>query len=144
MFPQDLINPLIALGIGCVVICISIFHYFKDRVDTHIHDEMTKLFSSKETTDFLKGIKSGEVTPTMLRDFYNQLSQIWKPKHLLRNLWICFPTSGALFIVVGLLGSFVDYENLLYDYLTYSLLLIATIFLVFGIIQLIRLGRKLM
>lgn len=144
MFPQNLITPLITLGSGCIIICISIFHYFRDRVDSHIHDQMTILFSSKDTTDFLKGIKDGKVTPIMFRDFYNHLSQIWKPKHWLRNLWICFPTSGALFIVVGLMGSFVNYENLLYDYLTYSLLLIATIFFVFGIIQLIRLGRKMM
>lgn len=144
MFPSNLITPIIALGSGCIVICISIFHYFRDRVDKHIHDEMTKLFSSEETTAFLEGIEEGTVTSTMFRDFYNQLSNIWKPKQLLRSLWTCFPTSGAFFIGVGLLGSLVDYENLLYDYIVFSLLLVGTAFFIVGIIQLIRLGRKLM
>ena len=144
MFPQNLITSLVTLGGACIVICISIFHYFRDRVDNHIHDEMMKLFSSKEITAFLKGITDGHVTPTMFRDFYNQLSIIWKPKHFLKSLWICFPISGALFIVAGLLGSFADYENLLYDYTVYSLLVIATTFFVAGTIQLIRLGKELM
>lgn len=144
MLPQNLITPLFGLGGVCILIFLSTFHYFRDRVNNCIHDEITELFLSKETTSFIKGIKDGNVTSTMLRDFYNQLSNIWKLKLLLKSLLTYFPISSSLFIVSAILGSFIDYENLFYDYIIYSLLFTATAFFVLGTIQLIRLGKKLM
>lgn len=144
MFPSVLVTALVALGSGCIVISISIFHYFRDRVKTQIDEEMKTLFSTKETTTFLKGIKEGKVTSAMLRDFTNELLESLKPQQWLKALWVYFPTSGIFFIVVGLFGSFADYQNPFFDSLIYALLIIAVAFFILGLWQLVRLGRKLM
>lgn len=144
MFPSVLVTALIALGSGCIIISISIFHYFRDRVSSHVRDNMVRTFSSKETIAFLEAIKEGKVSSIMLKDFFNQLSTIWKPQQWLKNLWVYFPTSGVFFIIVGLLGSFANYENLIFDCAIYTLLLIAIAFFILGTWQLTKLARKLM
>jgi hypothetical protein len=105
---------------------------------------MVRIFSSKETLVFLKAIEAGEVTTKMLNDFFNQLWAIWKPQQWLKNSWSYFPISGVFFIISGLLGSFADYENPIFDYSIYTVLSIAIAFLILATWQLIKLGRKLM
>ena len=142
MFPSALITPLIALGSGCVVISLSIFHYFRDRVDNYIHSKMEDLFSKETTTEFIDGIKDGKVTSSMLHDFSEQLFEIFKPQQWLRALWIYFPLSGAFFICAGLVGSFAE-SNTLINYSSFFILIIGSAFFIFGVIQLIKLGKKL-
>jgi len=144
LFPSILVPALIALGSGCIIISISILHYFRERAITHINEKVKTLFSKKETLAFLKGIKEGKVGSSMLRDFSNELFESLKPMQWLKELWAYFPTSGIFFIVVGLLGSFADYQNPIFDSLIYALLIIAIALLTLGICQLVRLGRKLM
>jgi hypothetical protein len=143
LFPSSLVTALIALGSGCIVISISIFHYFRDRVDNYIHEEMKDLFSSKETIAFLKGIKEGKVTSSMLHDFSGQLFESFKPQQWLKALWVYFPMSGIFSISAGLIGSFAD-SNPMVDYSVYPTLIVGIVFFVLGISQLVRLGKKLM
>lgn len=143
MFPSILVTALIALGGVCIVISITIFHYFKKGVDDYIYEEVRALFSSKETVAFLKGIKEGKVTSSMLRDFSKQLYESFKPLQWLRALWVYFPISGVFFIASGLIGSFAD-TNLIVDYTVYPTLIMGIAFLLLGILQLVRLGKKLM
>lgn len=142
LFPSTLATPLLALGGVCIIISITIFHYFRDRVDSYIHDEMKNLFSTEEATAFINGIKEGKVAPNMLHDFSKQLFEIFKPQQWLKALWIYFPISGLFFIGAGLIGSFVD-SNLIIDYSVYPTLVAGTAFFLLGIIQLIKLGKKL-
>lgn len=142
MFPSVLVTALIALGSGCIIISISIFHYFRDRVDARVHEEMRELFLAKETAVFLKGIKEEKVTSSMLRDFSKQLFESFKPQQWLKALWIYFPISGIFFIGAGLIGSFAD-SNPIVDYSVYPTLVVGTAFFLLGILQLVRLGKKL-
>ena len=143
MFPSILVTALITLGGVCIGISITIFHYFKESVDAYVHEEIKDVFSSKETVAFLKGIKEGKVTSRMLRDFSKQLSESFKPQQWLRALWVYFPISGVFFIASGLIGSFAD-TNLIVDYTVYPTLIMGIAFFVLGILQLVRLGKKLM
>ena len=143
MFPSTLVTALIALGSGCIVISISIFHYFRDRVDNYTHGEMRDLFSTKETMKFLKGVKEGKVTSRMLHDFSEQLFESFKPQQWLKASWVFFPLSGIFFIGAGLIGSFADF-NPIVDYSVYPTLIVGTAFFFLGILQLVRLGKKLM
>ena len=142
MFPSSLVTALIALGSGCIIISISIFHYFRDRVDSYIHDEMKDLFSTDETTAFISGIKEEKVTQRMLHDFSKQLFESFKPQQWLKALLTYFPLSGAFFIGAGLIGSYAEI-NLIIEYSVYPTLIIGIIFLLLGIAQLIKLGKKL-
>ena len=144
MFPPVLVTALIALGGVCIAISLTIFHYFRDRVKVHIGDNLTSIFSSRETLSFLKGIKEGKVPSVALQDFFNQLLEISKPQQWLKNSWTYFPISGVFFFIVGLLESFEDYSNQIFDYAIYTFLAIAIVFFVFGTWYLIRLGKKLM
>jgi len=143
VFPSILVAGLMALGGVCIGISITIFHYFKESVDTYVHEELRDLFSSKETVAFLKGIKEGKVTSSMLRDFSKELSESFKPQQWLRALWVYFPMSGIFFICAGLIGSFADY-NPIVDYSVYPTLIVGIAFFLLGIVQLVKLGRKLM
>jgi hypothetical protein len=143
MFPSALTTALIALGGVCVIISLTIFHYFKDRVDTYTYQEMKDLFSSRETALFIKGIKEGKVTSSMLHDFSGQLFESFKPRQWLKALWAYFPVSGIFFISAGIIGSFAD-TNPIVDYSVYSTLIVGIAFFLSGILQLVRLGKRLM
>ena len=143
MFPSALITALITLGSGCLILSVSIFHYFRERVSRLVLDNTTRILTSKETLAFLKAVKAEEVTTTMLSAFFQDLLAIWRPKQRLKKLWAYFPTSGVLFIFVGLLGSFAETDTQLFDYATYTILAIAIIFFLLGVWQLYRLGSKL-
>jgi len=132
-----------ALGGVCIVITITIFHYFKESVDTYVHEKIRDFFSGKETVAFLKGIKEGKVTSSMLRDFSKQLLESFKPHQWLRALWVYFPISGVFFIASGLIGSFAD-TNLIVDCTVYPSLIMGITFFILGTLQLVRLGKKLM
>ena len=143
MLPTTLVTALIALGSACIIISISIFHYFRERIDTYVSECTTKILTSKETTTFIKDVKSGIVSKQVLKDFFNDLIEIWKPEQWLTGLWRLFPLSGLFFILVGILGSFSVVEIVYFDYLLYFLLTIGLILFVSGTIQLIRLGSRL-
>jgi hypothetical protein len=105
---------------------------------------MVRVFSTKESTSFLDGIKKGKVTSVMLQDFTKQLSAMCRPQQWLKKSWTYTVSSGILLIIDGLLGSLMDFEINFLDYAVYTLLVIAIVIFVLGIWQLIRLGRKLM
>jgi hypothetical protein len=104
---------------------------------------MRDLFSSKETASFIKGIKEGKVTSSMLHDFSSQLFESFKPQQWLKALWAYFPVSGIFFIAAGVVGSFAD-TNPIVDYSVYTTLIVGIAFFLSGVLQLIRLGKRLM
>jgi preprotein translocase subunit Sec61beta len=104
---------------------------------------MKDLFSSKETALFIKGIKEGKVTSSMLHDFSNELFESFKPQQWLKALWEYFPASGVFFISAGIIGSFADTSPIV-DYSVYPTLIVGVAFFLSGILQLIRLGKRLM
>ena len=150
MFPSELISACAVFGGVCITACIALFHYFKDRVDNYVNERTMLFFSKKETLKVVKELSRGSLSSIISEDFYNELNKIREPKHRLKRTILTLPVTGFLFIVSAITGSlsFVESEiirqiEVELEILADMTLAFSVILLIYTIVQLVRLSRKL-
>ena len=150
MFPSELISACAVFGGVCITACIALFHYFKDRVDNYVNERTILFFSKKETLKVVKELSRGSLSSIISEDFYNELNKIREPKHRLKRTILTLPVTGFLFIVSAITGSlsFVESEiirqiEVELEILADMTLAFSVILLIYTIVQLVRLSRKL-
>ncbi len=150
LMPTYLIGALLALVGVCIGLCVTIFHYFKDRVDEHIREKMQKFFSSSSTNELVGKIRKGSLPKVVTRDFSDDLFRITGPRRRLRTLFLLFPVDGCLFMLTAFFAIFASSESgfipetLQYlEYVANLLLMIAIILFIYCSIELVLLTREL-
>lgn len=147
MLYQNLMVPIIALGGTIIVIWLASFHYFNTKINDQIQDRMILMFSSQEITNILENIRSERMSIEMLKDFYLDISKIWKSRQIFQKIWVVIPICGILFIITGFLLGFQN-DFLLFNYLPFTsfvfyLFIISNFLLIMGVFLLIMLGKRL-
>ena len=104
----ELASALFVLGAACFTICLTIFHYFKEKVDKNTI-EGTKLLlfalsSRKEFKDMLRGIAQASYVNSFVEDVF----RITEARRRFRNLLLFLPLDGVLFFVSGFFTILVD------------------------------------
>lgn len=150
LIPVILIQAIFGLSGVCFVFFVSIFHYFRDRVDKNIKDNMSKHFSSRADDDFFDKIKDGILSTVIMKDFTQELFEVTEPRRRLRTSLLLMPIAGCMFLVSALIACISMIENeftslfyTLFENAVYFTLIGAFIFLIYGIYQTIRLARAL-
>ena len=151
LLPSYLIQALFAFGGVCLVLCITVFHYFKDKVDDHILEKMKELFSSSSTSEFIRRIKTGKLPKVVIRDFNDDLFEITSPRRRLQTLLLLFPIAGCLFILSASLAILASPENEfvsqilpMLEYIADLVLAVAVILIIYCTVPLVRLLRELL
>ena len=150
MLPIFLVQALIGLGGLCFILCITIFHYFKDKVDKHILQEVQEAFSSSYTDEFIQKLREGKIPLIVIKNFSKSIFDISLPRRRMQSLLLFFPVAGCLAIISAIFGSFNLIDNPLFsefvtifDYVANTLLLLMILIIVYCAIQLIRLTKEL-
>lgn len=150
MFPSELLSVCTIVGGASITAFIALLYYFKDRVDDYTVEHIAAFFSSKENLRLIKEISQGKVSSKVSEALVSDLSETQEPKVRLRRIVVTLPVAGCLFIISAIVGSLVHSENEFISQIAteveifaYGALLIAVIFLVYSIIQLIRMNRRL-
>jgi len=150
MLAISLVGALFGLGGLCFLLCITTFHYFKDKVDQRITQEMKEVFSSSYSNEFIKKMRKGEVPLVVIKDFSRNIFDISMLRRRLQSLLLWFPIAGCMAIISAILGSFDFVENELlsefagiYEYVVHTSLLITILIIVYCAIQLVRLTKEL-
>jgi hypothetical protein len=99
LLPIFLIQALLGLGGVCFILGITIFHYFNQKVEQHTLERMRVLFSSPETSEFIKTMKKGDLPFPVMKEFIDSLIDIAGQRRRFRSLLVFFPLSGCLFIL---------------------------------------------
>lgn len=148
--PISLIQALFGLGGVCFVLCITVFHYFKDKVDKHISEEMKAFFSSQVNNSFLKMVKEGNLPSFVMKDFERELFRKGEPRRRLRSLLMFLPLDGCLFFLSASVASLGLVDNQIItsistflESLADSLLLVSFVVIIYCAYQLIKLGLEL-
>jgi len=150
LLPILLIPALFGLGGVFFGLCITVFHYFNEKVDQTILEKMRELFSSSTTDSFLQMIKDGSLPLHVLKDFNKDLFKITESRRRFRSLLLFLPFTGGLFISSASFASVSMIENELVtlimpvlEFLTYSTLLVAFVMIGYCAFQLAKLARGL-
>lgn len=104
-------SALFVLGVACFTLCVTIFHYFKEKVDKHtIEGTKLLLFASssrKEFRDMLRGVAQA----SYVYSFVEEVSRITEARRRFRSLLLFLPLDGVLFFVSGFFTIVVDTNN---------------------------------
>jgi hypothetical protein len=149
MLPIFLIQALVGLGGVCLVISITIFHYFKSRVDECVSQRVSAYFSSPTSQNLNKALRKGGLSLTIVKDLSKDLSKILEPNRRFRSLLFYFPMSGFTFILSATLAGlpsissdFAPFTPAL-EIFSDSTLIISFGSLFYGVLQLVRLTQDL-
>ena len=150
MLPVFLVQALFGLGGVCFVLFITVFHNFRDKVDSHIVEEMRAFFSSPQNHELLEKIGEGSLPPPVIRDFSNELLKTSAPRRKLRSVLLLLPLDGCLFILSASLASLSAMENEVVmsflgtlEFLANSTLLAAFVVVFVWVYQLVKLAYEL-
>lgn len=150
LLPIFLIQALYGLGGVCFILCITVFHYFNQKVDQQTLEKMRMLFSSPDTSELVKTIRKSDIPFLVMKDFINDLLKIVSQRRRFRSLLVFFPLSGCLFILSASFASLSLIENetarIIAPILEYSgdlLLLVGIAVVLYCGFQLVKLCREL-
>jgi hypothetical protein len=144
-----LVQAVLALGGVFLLLTVSIFSYFNDKVDQHIVDNTKFLFSKTETRSFLQDIQDRDLPAALIRDFSQELLKIAEPRRVFRRLLLLSPMTGCLFVVSAFLGSFSDSSGLVViltpvlNPVVITVLLLGIMSALYCAVELARLSRRL-
>lgn len=132
------------------MLCITVFHYFREKVDENAMQKMREIFSAPSTERFMQEIKSGKLPSVVMKDFNKDMFRIGGPRRRLHSLLLLFPIAGCLLIISALLASLSLIDNeLIYrfgtmlEYGADSVLVISIVIVIYCAIQITKLAREL-
>ena len=150
MMQTFLIQALFGLGGVFLILGITIFHYFKTKVDECISERINAYFTSSSSMNLNKALQKGTLPLPVIKDFYRDLIKILEPNRRLRSLLLIFPLNGFVFVLSAFFASMPSifgesissYFSTL-EVLSNLALLFAIVMLFYGVFQLIRLTQNL-
>lgn len=140
MFPQGLSQVCVVVGVALFSLSFVTLRYYKEKVKKLVSNEFSRLLGTKEISKFSDKIKKKQVTFKMVTDFYEQFVNANQPNLMLRRSWRYLLISGILFISASIVGCF-DFP--LVDFISYELLGMGFLIMIFAISNLIKLESKL-
>jgi hypothetical protein len=137
LLPESIISSLYVLSGSFFIIAITVFYYFRDKVDDQMSRRTKELFSRQPNDELIEEMKEGKVPPTVVRDFVLDVIKISNPRrrlgtlHLLLPLAACLASASAsISLLISTRYGFSSEVMTIADYVS-GLLVVAIIFLVF-------------
>ena len=149
MLPVLLVQAVLAFGGVFLLLTVSIFSYFNDKVDRYLIENTRFLFSRTETRSFLKEIQDSTLPTVLIREFNEKLLKVAEPRRVFRRLLLLCPLTGCLFVVSAFLGSLSDSSELitvlkpLLEPMVSTALVLGIVLALYCAIELARLSRQL-
>lgn len=150
LLPDYMIQALYGLSGVFVVLSVTTFYYFRDKVDEYVSQRTAEFFSSPSTGKLIERIRKRKAPTVVLRDFVSDLFKLSNPRRRLNALLLIFPTISCLFLLSASISFLVRVNNgfdlqvvTISDYISYFFLIAAILLVVCSAFHLIKLTREL-
>jgi Flp pilus assembly protein TadB len=105
LLPEPLIYVFSAVGIACLGNLFLLTREYKSRTREYAEDETARLQLSGSNVEFLKKLKSKELTLDMVSDFYREFAKANEPVLRLKRTWNGLLLAGIAFLSSALVGT---------------------------------------